>query len=126
MPPKKAAAAAGKPPAGDALSDKVYARCAQDANKIWSQDDLFRLKLIPNNDMTVLLDVLGKLTSQGLFKTYTTDGILGWQVVKKEQAAKYVSYQSSFIPMVLTGTSTADMILFRHSLDTAPSPQTSR
>lgn len=71
------------------LAKFMYARCAnQPADRTFDQDDLLALKVIPADDLALLLDCVNQLTRQGLLKVYKRDGRVCWKVVKKEEAAK--------------------------------------
>ena len=71
------------------LRNALYARCAsQPADKIFNQNDLLSLDVIPNNDLNQLLSCTRRLTKEGLFKLMSRDGRACWKVVKREDAAK--------------------------------------
>ena len=73
------------------LTNALYARCANlPADRVFDQQDLFSLEVIPNNDLQQLLICTQQLTKEGLFKLMTKDGRACWRVVKKDDAAKYV------------------------------------
>lgn len=72
------------------LKNALYARCANlPAERVFNQQDLFSLEVIPNNDIHQLLICTQQLTKEGLFKLMTKDGRTCWKVVKKDDAAKY-------------------------------------
>ncbi len=71
------------------LKNALYARCANlPADRVFNQQDLFSLEVIPNNDIQQLLICTQQLTREGLFKLMTKDGRTCWKVVKKDDAAK--------------------------------------
>lgn len=71
------------------LYNALYASCAsQPADKVFNQEDLLSLNIIPNNDLQELLVCLQRLAKDGLLKVMTKDGKPCWKVVKKEDAAK--------------------------------------
>ena len=71
------------------LYNALYASCAsQIENKVFSQQQLLSLNIIPNNDVNQLLACTQRLTSNGLFKLMMKDGRPCWKVVKKEDAAR--------------------------------------
>ena len=73
------------------LKNALYARCANlPADRVFNQQDLFSLEVIPDNDLQLLLICTQQLTKEGLFKLMTKDGRACWRVVKKDDAAKYV------------------------------------
>lgn len=73
------------------LKNALYARCANlPADRVFTQDDLFSLEVIPRNDLNLLLVCTKQLTKEGLFKLMTRDGRTCWKVVKKDDAAKYI------------------------------------
>ena len=72
------------------LCNALYASCAtHQADKLFSQDELLSLNVIPNGDLTLLRDCLNSLTSHGLLKLMSKDGRTIWKIVRKEDAAKY-------------------------------------
>lgn len=72
------------------LKNALYARCAnQPAERVFSQNDLLSLNVIPNNDLQQLLLCTRQLTKDGLFKLWSRDGRACWRVVKRDDAAKY-------------------------------------
>ena len=72
------------------LKNALYARCANlPADRVFNQQDLFSLEVIPDNDLQLLLICTQQLTKEGLFKLMTKDGRACWKVVKKDDAAKY-------------------------------------
>ena len=71
------------------LYNALYASCAsQAANKVFNQQDLLALNIIPDNDLKQLLLCTQLLTKNGLFKVMTKDGRPCWKVIKKEDAAR--------------------------------------
>lgn len=71
------------------LYNALYASCAsQSEDKVFNQQDLLALNVIPNNDLTELMICVNKLSQNKLFKVLMKDGSLCWKVVKKEEAAK--------------------------------------
>ena len=79
------------------LKNALYARCANlPADRVFNQQDLFSLEVIPNNDLQELLICTQQLTKEGLFKLMTRDGRTCWKVVKKDDAAKYTHLPSGF------------------------------
>lgn len=72
------------------LMNALYARCAnQPADKLFTQDDLTNLGVIPNNDVKKLAACVHRLTNKGWIKPLRKDdGTVCWKVVKKEDAAK--------------------------------------
>ena len=78
------------------LCNALYASCAtHSVDKLFSQDDLLSLNVIPDGDLPQLIDCLNALTNQGLFKLMNQDGRVLWKVVKREDAAKYDRWRSS-------------------------------
>lgn len=78
------------------LKNALYAHCASLATeKVFNQQDLISLKIIPNDDVNQLLSCTRQLTKDGLFKLMIKDGRPCWKVVKKEDAAKYVHRNTS-------------------------------
>ncbi|KAI4184762.1 MAG: hypothetical protein L6R41_004519 [Letrouitia leprolyta] len=72
------------------ITTALYARCASlPPETIFSQDDLLKLAIIPNNALDLLLQCTKKLTQEGLFKLLSRDGRAVWRVVKREDAQKY-------------------------------------
>ncbi len=73
------------------LKDALYARCAQeDPEKRFSTEDLLELGVIRRNDHEMLMQCTQVLLAEGLFQVSSTlDGAL-FQVIRKEDAARYV------------------------------------
>ena len=79
-----------KPSSPKELYNALYASCASQApNKIFSQEDLLSLNLIPRENLQDLTDCLNLLCRNGLFRVHNKGGAMCWKVVKKEDAAKY-------------------------------------
>lgn len=79
------------------LKNALYARCANlPADRIFSQNDLLSLEVIPNNDLDQLLSCTRQLTKEGLFKLMSRDGRACWKVVKRDDAAKYSQHGFRF------------------------------
>ena len=71
------------------LYNALYASCASQApDKVFSQEDLLSLNLIPKDNLQELSDCLNRLCRDGLFRTQQKGGAMCWKVVKKEDAAK--------------------------------------
>lgn len=71
------------------LYNALYASCAsQPEDKLFNQHDLIALNVIPNNDLTELMNCVNKLSQNMLFKMLVKEGIVYWKVVKKEEADK--------------------------------------
>ncbi|KAL9043477.1 MAG: hypothetical protein Q9214_003340 [Letrouitia sp. 1 TL-2023] len=72
------------------MKNAIYARCAkQPAETIFSQSDILEMKIIPKNNLQLLLECTQRLTREGLFRLMTRRGRAVWKVVKREEAAKY-------------------------------------
>lgn len=75
------------------LKNALYARCAsEDDGKVFFQNDLLSYNIIPENNVEKLLVYTQQLLKEGLFKLMTKDGKTCWRVVKRDDAAKYFSY----------------------------------
>ena len=71
------------------LKNALYAKCANlPAEQVFNQRDLFALGVIPDGDLSQLLECTRQLSKEGLFKLMTKDGTPCWKVVKKEVAAR--------------------------------------
>jgi len=83
------AAAQTNPSSPQELYNALYTSCAsQPEDKVFNQQDLLALDVIPKNDLNELLNCVNKLSQNKLFKTLIKDGIPCWKVVKREEAAK--------------------------------------
>jgi len=83
------AAARTTPSSPQELYNALYASCASQAeDKVFNQHDLLALNVIPNNDLTELMNCVNQLSQDKLFKMLLKDGIPCWKVVKKEEADK--------------------------------------
>ena len=73
------------------LSNALYASCASQfkADMVFYQEDLWPLKIIPNDSLTELMVCINRLMQDGLLKLHTGGGKTGWKVVSKENAKKY-------------------------------------
>ncbi|KAL8746712.1 MAG: hypothetical protein Q9190_001305 [Brigantiaea leucoxantha] len=77
------------------IKNAIYARCASKSSEtIFSQSDILGMKVIPQDDLHLLLKCTQQLTREGLFKLMTREGRAVWKVVKKEDAAKYKTLSS--------------------------------
>ena len=78
-------------PSAEELSKALYASCAtQPSHELFDQSDLLSLKVIPNNDIRLLLSIVQKLVSDGLFKIMNRDRQICWKLISQGDAAKYV------------------------------------
>jgi hypothetical protein len=69
----------------------LYARCAQQPpGTQFDQRDLLALNVIPKggDQGQLLFECMQKLTNEGLFKLFTKDGRVIWQITRKSDAAK--------------------------------------
>ena len=74
------------------LKNALYARCAsEDDGKVFFQGDLLSYNIIPDNNVEKLLLYTQQLLNEGLFKLMSKDGKTCWRVVKRDDAAKYIS-----------------------------------
>ena len=74
------------------LKNALYARCANiGADTVFTQQDLTALGIIPNDDLKLLQTCINQLLKEGLLKVLKKDSGLCWKVIRKEDAAKYIS-----------------------------------
>ena len=79
----------GGVPSPKELRNALYAKCASfEEGHVFSQDELFAFKIIPENSIQQLLAYTKQLTKDGLFKLMTKDGKACWKVVKRADAVK--------------------------------------
>ena len=79
------------------LKNALYARCASEEDgKVFFQGDLLSYNIIPDNNVEKLLLYTQQLLNEGLFKLMTKDGKTCWRVVKRDDAAKYISCSWGF------------------------------
>ena len=87
-------AAEEQPPSSkEELCKALYASCAtHPEGKLFYQDELEALGVVPKGDLVQLADCLNILIRKGLLKLMnSTDGRSCWKVVKKEDAEKCVA-----------------------------------
>ena len=71
------------------LKKALYAQCAtRGVDRLFDQNDLLALKIIPNDDLVLLQTCTNQLTKEGLLKVLKKDSGICWKVVRKEDAAK--------------------------------------
>ena len=75
-------------PALTELRDQVYERCLQKPIQNYSQIDILKFGLIPNNNANTLLGIIQSLMDENLMKVMTQDNIPSWRAVPKEEAEK--------------------------------------
>ena len=80
----------------------MYTACRTNypLDKLLFQEDLVNLKVIPDNNVEILVQCAQALTNQNLFRIYTLSGRLARKVVKEDDAAKYVlskTYGACFV-----------------------------
>lgn len=81
--------AASEAGADKELCDALYASCAtHPAEKLFAQEDLLSLNVIPNGNVEMLALCINQLLTDGLFKLMQSNGKPCWKVVKREDAAK--------------------------------------
>lgn len=74
------------------LKMALYAQCASlDEGRVFDQDELLAFNIVPDNDVRQLLVHTKQLAKDGLFKVMSKDNKICWKVVKKADAAKYVT-----------------------------------
>lgn len=69
----------------------LYARCVQQPpGTQFDQRDLLALNVIPRggDQQQLLFECMQKLTNEGLFKLFTKDGRVIWQIIRRSDAAK--------------------------------------
>ena len=71
------------------LRNALYARCASfEEGHVFSQDEIFKFGIVPDNSVEKLLAYTKQLTKDGLFKLMNKDGKACWKVVKRADAVK--------------------------------------
>lgn len=81
-------ASAGSQVAG--LASKLYDACVNefDSDHLFYQNDFLNLKVIPKNDVALLLECTQSLVNQNLFRLLQKDGKLTWKLIDREDAEK--------------------------------------
>lgn len=83
-----------------AIKGKLYDVCkSHDPKKVFKQDDLLELGVIPNNDPLTLMKVAQQLCDEKLFKMLSDGSTMGWQVRSQDDAKKYggLSYNQQLV-----------------------------
>jgi hypothetical protein len=82
------------------LPKELYTQCLNrfPPEKLLFQQDLLKLKVIPNDSLEVLVQCAQALTNQNLFRVYTVNDRIAWRAVKEEDAAKYVLKETNLHP----------------------------
>lgn len=92
MPPGRPAAGPSTTVKKSLIGDALYewAREHQEAGYVFQQQELLDSGLIPNNDLTILLEGLNYLLSRHLFKAHDIKGshAAGYELVEEAAAAK--------------------------------------
>lgn len=85
------ASSSAVPPHADRITElkkQLYKRCTEeDINEVFRQEDLMAMRVIPQNDAVLLMQVVQRLVDEKLFKM-VRDGLLGWMYRSVEDAAK--------------------------------------
>ncbi|MCJ1396217.1 34-kDa subunit of RNA polymerase III (C) [Xylographa bjoerkii] len=73
------------------LCNALYASCASQfkADMVFHQEDIWPLKIIPDDSLSELMVCINRLMQDGLLKLHNGSGRAGWKVVSKENAKKY-------------------------------------
>lgn len=83
--------AAGGPSTNE-LASKLYDACLNGfaSDHLFYQQDLLKLKLIPKNDVALLLQCTQLLVDQKLFRLLQgKNDRLAWKIISREDAEKY-------------------------------------
>ncbi len=78
-------------PASEVITDfksQIYELCGHEPDRIYNQDDLFSMDIIPNNDVNVLMAVVQGLVDEKLFKLVTMDGGAAYMYRSQKEAKK--------------------------------------
>lgn len=72
------------------LASKLYDACVNefDSDHLFYQNDFLNLKVIPKNDVALLLECTQNLVNQNLFRLLQKDGKLTWKLIDREDAEK--------------------------------------
>ncbi|KAJ5213025.1 hypothetical protein N7449_000194 [Penicillium cf. viridicatum] len=72
------------------LASKLYDACVNefDSDHLFYQNDFLNLKVIPKNDVALLLECTQSLVNQNLFRLLQKDGKLTWKLIDREDAEK--------------------------------------
>ena len=74
------------------LCNALYASCASrfKADVVFHQEDIWPLKIIPNDNLSELMMCINRLMQDGLLKLHNAGGSrAGWKVVSRENAKKF-------------------------------------
>ena len=74
------------------LCNALYASCASrfKPDVVFHQEDIWPLKIIPNDSLPELLKCINRLMQDGLLKLHHAGGSrAGWKVVSRENAKKF-------------------------------------
>ncbi|KAJ5558035.1 RNA polymerase Rpc34 [Penicillium sp. DV-2018c] len=72
------------------LASKLYDACVNEFSRdhLFYQNDFLNLKVIPKNDVSLLLECTQSLVNQNLFRLLQKDGKLTWKLIDREDAEK--------------------------------------
>ena len=71
------------------VEEELYRLCsAFPPEKLFSQQDLAALNLLPENDTAGLQSCTQHIVQKGLFRIMIKDGKIHWRVVTREEAAR--------------------------------------
>ena len=73
------------------LCNALYASCASrfKPDVVFHQEDIWPLKIIPNDNLSELMLCINRLMQDGLLKLHTGGSRAGWKVVSRENAKKF-------------------------------------
>jgi DNA-directed RNA polymerase III subunit RPC6 len=81
------------------LSTELHAKAqAQDDGvKVYTQEDLMALGVIPDNELTLLMSCINVLSSEGLVKVMSKDNRPCFKIQSKQDAARYAGRPSHLV-----------------------------
>lgn len=85
------AAAGGSSRSTAALASELYEKCRSKFSEdhLIYQQDLLSLRVIPNNDLNLLLECTQSLVDQKLFRTHQDkDDRLAWKLISQKDAER--------------------------------------
>ncbi|KAI1404289.1 RNA polymerase Rpc34 [Hypoxylon fuscum] len=71
------------------LKDALYDACQETPDKLFSQDDLMALDIVPQSDIKKLLQLVSLLTKERLLFPVNLHNSLAWRAASKADVAKY-------------------------------------
>ena len=75
-------------PSHKELYEEIYVACAKHPEKMWTQEELLELRIIPNNDVNILMASMNRLAESQLLETLYQGTLIYWKIVNVKDAER--------------------------------------